>query len=45
MDFDEHLLGNVFGLAVIFFLMYEPQGLAQIWSRVKSYWTLWPYSY
>ena len=35
----------VFGLAVIFFLMYEPQGLAQIWSRVKSYWTLWPYSY
>jgi branched-chain amino acid transport system permease protein len=35
----------VFGLAVIFFLMYEPQGLARIWGRVKSYWTLWPYSY
>jgi branched-chain amino acid transport system permease protein len=35
----------VFGLAVIFFLMYEPQGLARIWVRVKSYWTLWPYSY
>jgi len=35
----------VFGLAVIFFLMYEPQGLARIWTRVKSYWTLWPYSY
>jgi branched-chain amino acid transport system permease protein len=35
----------VFGLAVIFFLMYEPQGLARIWSRVRSYWTLWPYSY
>jgi branched-chain amino acid transport system permease protein len=35
----------VFGLAVIFFLMYEPQGLARIWQRVKSYWTLWPYSY
>jgi branched-chain amino acid transport system permease protein len=35
----------VFGLAVIFFLMYEPQGLARIWLRVKSYWTLWPYSY
>jgi len=35
----------VFGLAVILFLMYEPQGLARIWLRVKGYWTLWPYSY
>jgi branched-chain amino acid transport system permease protein len=35
----------VFGLAVIFFLMYEPQGLARIWQRIKSYWTLWPYPY
>jgi branched-chain amino acid transport system permease protein len=35
----------VFGLAVILFLMYEPQGLARIWLRFKSYWTLWPYSY
>ncbi len=35
----------VFGLAVIFFLTYEPQGLARIWMRMRSYWTLWPYSY
>jgi len=35
----------VFGLAVIFFLTYEPQGLARIWVRMRSYWTLWPYSY
>jgi branched-chain amino acid transport system permease protein len=35
----------VFGLAVIFFLMTEPQGLARLWLRIKSYWTLWPYSY
>jgi len=35
----------VFGLAVIFFLMSEPQGLARIWVRVRSYWKLWPYSY
>ena len=20
-------------------------GLARIWTRLKSYWTLWPYSY
>jgi branched-chain amino acid transport system permease protein len=35
----------VFGLAVILFLMYEPQGLARIWVRFRSYWQLWPYAY
>jgi branched-chain amino acid transport system permease protein len=35
----------VFGLAVIFFLMYEPLGLARIWARFRNYWTLWPYAY
>jgi len=35
----------VFGFAVIFFLMYEPQGLARMWVRFRSYWQLWPYSY
>jgi branched-chain amino acid transport system permease protein len=35
----------VFGLAIVFFLMYEPQGLARIWVRVRSYWKLWPYAY
>ncbi len=35
----------VFGLAVILFLMYEPQGLARIWVRCRSYWQLWPYAY
>ena len=35
----------VFGFAVILFLMYEPQGLARIWVRFRSYWQLWPYSY
>src|SRR5262249_24808468 len=35
----------VFGLGLLFFLLCEPQGLARVWLRVKSYWTLWPYSY
>ncbi len=35
----------VFGFAIILFLMYEPQGLARIWARFRSYWQLWPYSY
>ena len=35
----------IFGLAIILFLMFEPQGLARIWLRVRGYWKLWPYSY
>jgi branched-chain amino acid transport system permease protein len=35
----------VFGVAIILFLMYEPQGLARIWTRFRSYWKLWPYAY
>lgn len=35
----------IFGLAIIFFLMFEPQGLARIWLRFRNYWKLWPYSY
>jgi branched-chain amino acid transport system permease protein len=35
----------VFGLAIIFFLTYEPLGLARIWLRIQSYWKLWPYAY
>jgi branched-chain amino acid transport system permease protein len=35
----------VFGVAIILFLMYEPQGLARIWTRCRSYWKLWPYAY
>jgi len=23
----------------------DATGLARIWLRIKSYWTLWPYSY
>jgi branched-chain amino acid transport system permease protein len=35
----------VFGLAIITFLIFEPEGLARIWLRIRSYWKLWPYSY
>ena len=35
----------IFGLAIIFFLMFEPQGLARIWLRFRNYWKLWPYAY
>ncbi|HEX2277024.1 MAG TPA: branched-chain amino acid ABC transporter permease [Candidatus Tectomicrobia bacterium] len=35
----------IFGLAIIIFLIYEPQGLARIWMRFRTYWKLWPYAY
>lgn len=37
--------GVVFALAIILFLLFEPNGLAEIWRRVKAYWKLWPFSY
>src|SRR5215831_12644677 len=33
-----------FGLVMIFFLLYEPQGLVGIWRRVQNYFLLWPLS-
>jgi branched-chain amino acid transport system permease protein len=35
----------IFGLAIITFLILEPEGLARIWLRIRTYWKLWPYSY
>lgn len=35
----------VFGLVIILFLIYEPEGLAKIWKNIKDYFKLWPYSY
>jgi len=35
----------IFGLVIILFLIYEPQGLAKIWKNIKDYFRLWPFSY
>lgn len=35
----------VFGLIVILFLIYEPDGLYHRWQMIKAYWKLWPFSY
>ncbi|MEZ5650709.1 MAG: branched-chain amino acid ABC transporter permease [Burkholderiaceae bacterium] len=32
-----------FGLVMIGFLLFEPQGLVGIWRRVQNYFLLWPY--
>jgi branched-chain amino acid transport system permease protein len=34
-----------FGLAIILFLMYEPNGLSYRYWQLKNYFNLWPFSY
>lgn len=33
------------GLAIILFLVFEPDGLAHRWKLIKAYWKLYPFSY
>jgi branched-chain amino acid transport system permease protein len=33
------------GLAIVFFLIFEPQGLAHRWRQIKAYWKLYPFSH
>jgi branched-chain amino acid transport system permease protein len=35
----------VFGVVIILFLIFEPDGLAARWRTVRAYWKLWPFSY
>lgn len=35
----------IFGLLIIFFLIFEPDGMAARWRTIKAYWKLWPFSY
>ena len=34
-----------FGLVIILFLVFEPEGLHKIWQDIKDYFRLWPFSY
>lgn len=33
----------VFGLLIVGFLLFEPQGLAEIWRRTRRFFHLWPF--
>jgi branched-chain amino acid transport system permease protein len=33
------------GLAIVLFLIFEPDGLAHRWQLIKSYWRLYPFLY
>jgi branched-chain amino acid transport system permease protein len=36
---------GVFGLTIVLFLIFEPDGMAARWHRIKAYWKLYPFSY
>jgi branched-chain amino acid transport system permease protein len=33
----------VFGLLIVVFLIFEPHGLAEVWNRMKRFFSLWPF--
>lgn len=35
----------VFGLIIILFLIFEPDGINGRWQKIKIYWKKWPYKY
>ena len=36
---------GVFGLIIVLFLVFEPDGMAARWRKIKTYWRLYPFSY
>ncbi len=36
---------GLFGLAIVVFLLFWPDGMAWLWHRIKNYWKLYPFSY
>jgi branched-chain amino acid transport system permease protein len=36
---------GIFGLVIVLFLIFEPDGLAARWRLIKAYWRLYPFSY
>ncbi len=44
-DFILSIQDGVFGLIIVFFLIFEPDGIAHRWQLIKAYWKLYPFSY
>jgi branched-chain amino acid transport system permease protein len=36
---------GAFGLAIVLFLILEPEGIVKLWRNIKDYFRLWPFSY
>ncbi len=37
--------GGIFGLVLVLFLIFEPEGLVRRWRLTKAYWKLYPFAY
>jgi len=37
--------GGIFGLVLVLFLIFEPEGLAHRWRLAKAYWKLYPFAH
>jgi branched-chain amino acid transport system permease protein len=36
---------GVFGLVLVLFLIFEPEGLVHRWRLIKAYWKLYPFAH
>lgn len=36
---------GAYGLAIILFLIFEPEGITKMWRNIKDYFRLWPFNY
>jgi branched-chain amino acid transport system permease protein len=45
IDLFAPLKQGVFGLAIVLFLLFEPDGMAARWHHIRTYWKLYPFSY
>lgn len=36
---------GAYGLAIILFLIFEPEGITKMWRNLKDYFRLWPFNY
>ena len=41
----DYFRDSAFGLAIILFLIYEPNGISYRYWQIKNYFNLWPFSY
>jgi branched-chain amino acid transport system permease protein len=45
VDLFAPLKSGIFGLAIVLFLLFEPDGMAARWHSIRSYWKTYPFSY
>jgi branched-chain amino acid transport system permease protein len=44
-DYIPYIQQGAFGLAIVLFLIREPEGIVKLWRTIKDYFRLWPFSH